>query len=161
MRDCLCGHVLEGVCKALFAPFGEKSEMFICLLSTFALSVFFFLNYFLFLLRLICHLCSKPIFRNFVCLNGFKTDSEETDMPLRFIQANTSGEGLKIILLSLQLYFTVSLLISFSVAKVCIFQKRVNYTSVRTYHFGEIFFKQDSIISILLSVYSHVTRCQE
>ena len=32
-----------------------------------------------------CHLWSKPIFRNFVRLNGFETDSEETDMPLRFI----------------------------------------------------------------------------
>ena len=121
----------------------------------------FFLNYCLFLLRFTCHLCSKPIFRNFVRLNGFETDSEETDMPLRFIQANTSGEGLKRLLLSLQLYFNVSLLMSFSVAKVCIFQKSLNYKSVRTYHFGEIFFKQDSIISILLSVYSHVTRCQE
>ena len=61
------------------------------------------------------------MFRNFVRLNDFETDSEETDTPLRFIQAKTSGEGLKVVLLSLILYFCVSLLISFSVAKVCMF----------------------------------------
>ena len=163
--------VCETVCVAMFQrgsvrPYLPPSAkrvrcLYVYYQPSLCPSLFFFLNYCLFLLRFTCHLCSKPIFRNFVRLNGFETDSEETDMPLRFIQANTSGEGLKIILLSLQLYFTVSLLISFSVAKVCIFQKRVNYTSVRTHHFGEIFFKQDSIISILLSVYSHVTRWQE
>lgn len=34
------GHVVEGVCCVQFAPFGDKSQVFICLQKTFAVSLF-------------------------------------------------------------------------------------------------------------------------